>query len=161
MNNEPKQGLRPWLKAVLVISLALNLAVIGIGAGAAWRFKDGPHGADRPVMLGRFIFKDLGRQEVRRLLHDRAGEAGGARDRRRAEMDQVIALLRAETLDAPAVMAVVDAHIVESDGFMRSVAQLWGNRLEGLSLKDRHKLADRMQRQLEKPPHHRKGADRD
>lgn len=161
MSNEPKQGLRPWLKAVLVVSLALNLAVIGLGAGAAWRFKDGAHGGGRPVMLGRFIFKDLGREEVRRLLRDRAGEAGGARDLRRAEMDQVIGLLRADTLDAPAVMAVVDAHIAETGDFTRSVARAWGNRLEGLSPKQRRKLADRMQRQMEKPPHHRKESDRD
>ncbi|WP_083097403.1 periplasmic heavy metal sensor [Pseudophaeobacter leonis] len=161
MTKETTQGLRPWLKAVLVVSLALNLAVIGLGAGAAWRFKDGAHGAGHPPMLGRFIFKDLGRKEVRRLLQDRGGETGGVHDRRRGEMEQVIALLRAETLDAPAVMAVVEAHIVETDGFIRSVAQIWERRLEGMSLKQRRKLADRMQRQMEKGPHHRKGPGRD
>ena len=59
MNKEPTQGLRPWLKAVLVVSLALNLAVIGLGAGAAWRFKDGAHGAGHPPMLGGLSSKIL------------------------------------------------------------------------------------------------------
>lgn len=153
-SQETKRGLRPWLKVLLGVSLALNLAVVGLGAGAAWRFRDGPPMAEGPPMLGRFVFKDLGRKEIRRLLREGSAATGGAPDRRRAEMGQVIALIKAETLDVPAMNAVLDAHIVETSAFMRSVVQAWGQRLEGMSLKDRRRLADRMQRRMEHDPHH-------
>ena len=39
----PTRGLRPWLRWVLIASLALNLAVLGVMGGAAWRF----HSSDR------------------------------------------------------------------------------------------------------------------
>ena len=154
MSQTPKPGLRPWLKIVLALSLALNLAVIGVGAGAAWRYHDAPHGSkhrrDKPPMLGRFIFKDIGRQEMHRLLKQHEGDSQSAADRRRAEMDQMITLLQAEKLDRTAVAAVLEAHIVETHQFLRLVVDVWGQRLEGLSLTERRRLAERMQHQLER-----------
>ncbi|MEP2717669.1 periplasmic heavy metal sensor [Pseudophaeobacter sp.] len=165
MNNEQntglRSGMRPWLKVVLVLSLALNLAVIGIGAGAAWRFHGGGHQKDGPPMLGRFIFKDIGRQEVRRLLNDHAGEDGTPRERRRAEMEQVIALVGADTLDLPAVKAVLESHVVETNSFMLSVTRAWEQRLAGLSLNERRELAERMQRRLDHGPRHHRGPAKD
>jgi uncharacterized membrane protein len=153
-NSPRRAGMRPWLKVVLALSLALNLAVIGLGAGAAWRFKEGGYDKAGPPLLGRFIFKEIGGREVRRLVRDHGGETSNVRSRRRQEMEQVIALLRAEELDVVAISTIVEAHIIETNGFMRRVADTWQQRLVGLSLKERHRLADRMQHQLDRGPHH-------
>lgn len=161
MNTQPKGGTRPWLKILLAASLALNLAVIGFGAGAAWRYHDGPPKNEGPPMLGRFIFKDLGRQEIRRLLRQRSDETGHARDRRRGEMEKIVTLLRAETLDVDAVNTILEAHVVETNAFLLSVSQVWGQRLEGLSLNQRQQIADRMEASLKHGPRRRRSADRD
>ena len=105
-----------------------------------------------PPMLSRFIFKDMGGREVHRLVLKQAGETGNVRNRRRVEMEQTIALIRAETLDVTAVRAIVEAHIVENNDLMRTVAEAWQQRLQGLSLRERSKLADRMQHRLDHPP---------
>lgn len=164
MSNDQKSpqrsGMRPWLKVVLALSLALNLAVIGIAAGTAWRFHGKEdHHRGKPPMLSRFIFKDMGRQELRRLVKDHGGETGGLHNRRHNEMEQMIAQMRADELDTAAVRAIVDAHLVETHSFMRGVADAWERRLEGLPLKERRGLADRMQQQLDNRPHHPKGPD--
>ncbi|WP_054460991.1 hypothetical protein [Phaeobacter sp. 11ANDIMAR09] len=159
-NTTPRAGMRPWLKVVLALSLAMNLAVIGIGAGAAWRFHEGDHDKAGPPMLGRFIFKDIGGREVRRLVRDHGGETGNVRSRRRQEMEQIIVLLRAEELDVVAVSTILEAHIIETHGFMHRVAETWQQRLVGLSLKERHRLAERMQNQLDRGPHHSREEDR-
>jgi uncharacterized membrane protein len=166
MNNDQntprRSSMRPWLKVVLALSLALNLAVIGIAAGAAWRYNGREdHHRGRPPMLSRFIFKDMGRQELRRLVKDHAGETGGLHSRRHDEMEQMIALMRAEELDTAAVRAIVEAHLVETNSFMRGVAEAWEQRLAGLPLKDRRGLADRMQHQLDHQSRHPKDPDRD
>ncbi len=153
-NPTPRSGMRPWLKVVLALSLALNLAVIGIGAGAAWRFQGGGHDKGGPPMLGRFIFKDVGRREIRRLVQDQCGASDNVRNRRRGEMEQIIVLMRAEDLDLTAVSVIVDTHIVETHGFMRAVADSWEQRLQGLSLKERRRIADRMQHQLDHRSRH-------
>lgn len=158
MTDEPKRSPRPWLKVLLVVSLAVNLAVAGLGIGAAWRFRDFPPAGEGPPMLGRFVFKDLGRKEIHRLLRDGSDQMPGARDRRRDEMTQVIALMRAETLDVAAMHGILESHVVETSAFMRSVVEAWEQRLAGLSLKQRQALADRMQHQVDHG-HHR-GKDR-
>lgn len=150
-NRTQGSGMRPWLKVVLALSLAFNLIVVGIGAGAAWRFHGSGHKMEGPPMLSRFIFKDMGGREVHRLVLKQAGETGNVRNRRRVEMEQTIALIRAETLDVTAVRAIVEAHIVENNDLMRTVAEAWQQRLEGLSLRERSKLADRMQHRLDYP----------
>ncbi|OIQ46214.1 MAG: hypothetical protein BM558_00085 [Roseobacter sp. MedPE-SW] len=154
-NRTPGSGMRPWLKGVLALSLALNLIVVGIGAGAAWRFHGSGHKMEGPPMLSRFIFKDMGGREVHRLVLKQAGETGNVRNRRRAEMEQIIALIRAKELDVTAVRSIVEAHIVENNGLMRTVAEAWEQRLEGLSLKERSELADRMQHRIDHPPRKR------
>lgn len=150
MMSEPKRGLRPWLKVLLVVSLALNLAVAGIGIGAAWRYHDFRPKEDGPPMLGRFVFKDLGRHEIRRLLDERPEQARNQRDRKHAEMVQLIALMRAETLDTDALRDILDAHIVDTSAFMQSVLGAWEQRVIGLNLEERNALADRMQDQVDR-----------
>lgn len=150
MMSEPKRGLRPWLKVLLVLSLALNLAVAGIGIGAAWRFHDFRPNEDGPPMLGRFVFKDLGRHEIRRLLDDRPEDARNQRDRKHAEMVQLIALMRADTLDADALGDILDVHVSETSAFMQSVLGAWEQRVLRLNLEERHDLADRMQKQVDR-----------
>lgn len=160
-NTGQRSGMRRWLKVVLALSLALNLVVIGVSAGTAWRFHGGEHERGGPSVLGRFILSDIGGKEIRRLVKDQTGDRGSARERRRAEMEQMIILVQADPLDTAAVKAIVEGHILENNSFMRAVAQAWEQRLEGLSLTERRHLAERMQHGLDHRRKHGKGADRD
>lgn len=153
--------MRPWLKFLLALSLALNLVVVGIVAGAAWRFRDGPPKGQRPPLLGAFIFKDLGRNEVDQLLRAQSETGEHPRQQHRREMQRIIALLRQEALDAGAVRTIVETHAAGSQQLMQAVSLSWVQRLEGLSLSQRQDVANRMQEYLERGPRRPKGAERD
>ena len=101
------------IKIVLAVSLALNLAVAGVVAGAALRGRgdDGPgrHMMARDVNFGPFT-EALTRAQRRGML-SRIGDDGiGLRDMRaqmRGDMDLVIEALRAMPFDAAAVEAAL------------------------------------------------------
>lgn len=161
MTEQTKSGMRPWLKLLLAVSLALNLVVIGIVAGSAWRFRDGPGKGQRPPMLMGFVFKDLGRKEVNALMLAQAEDGEHPREQHRREFQQIITLLSEETLDSVAIQTIFDSHVVETQGLLHSVARTWVQRLEGMSFEQRLKLAGRMQNHLERGPRRGKGENRD
>lgn len=161
MTEKRTSGMRPWLKVLLALSLALNLVVVGIAAGAAWRFRDGPPKGQRPPLLGAFIFKDLGRKEVNQLLRAQSETGEHPRVRHRREMQQIIELLRQETLDVDAVRALVETHAAGSQELMQAVSLNWIQRLEGLSLSQRQEVAKRMQDYMERGPRRTKGGERE
>mgnify|MGYP001628054743 CR=1 FL=1 len=60
MNDAQKPKMKLWLKLLLAGSLALNLAIAGLAAGAVLRHKggrDGPGGP--PPAVGAMLFRDL------------------------------------------------------------------------------------------------------
>lgn len=89
-----------WMKIALVLSLAVNLAVIGVVAGAAVNFrKDGgpqTQRIDGPNPFLRAMTPDDART-MRRLLRPDASQIGASRENGRAAMQAILAQLRAET----------------------------------------------------------------
>ncbi|MFQ1701758.1 periplasmic heavy metal sensor [Loktanella agnita] len=105
---KPARGTSRLTRVVLVISLALNLAVVGLVAGAAisGRFGDGP-----PRNY------DFGLGPIARALEPDERRAIGAAMRRddslrgmnmRARMRDTLAALRAEPFDRVAVQALIE-----------------------------------------------------
>jgi uncharacterized membrane protein len=102
--SSPGKGPTRWLRALLIVSLALNLLVAGVVAGALLG-REGRDGAERGVRqigLGPFehALTRTDRRAIRGDLRERGGvlRAGG-RDLR-ASFEDAIALLRSEPFDA-------------------------------------------------------------
>ena len=104
---EPKRASRMprWMKAVFALSLAGNLAVVGIMAGAALR-EDGPviaalappppAAADA---IGAVMYRSFDRDERRALRDMAGGKHGDIVERRLAELNDLLAIQRDPLMD--------------------------------------------------------------
>ncbi|WP_299776875.1 periplasmic heavy metal sensor [uncultured Roseobacter sp.] len=101
------------IKVILGLSLALNLAVVGLIAGTALRHGDEKRGGPRSAGFGAYglpYMIALPREERRSVIQAvRAGKKGDLPDRtaRRALYLETLATLRASPFDAQALSDVV------------------------------------------------------
>ncbi len=148
------------MRWALGLSLAVNLLVVGLVAGAAYRV-GGPHeGADGgpggnlrnygtpyiaalPQDRRRAIFKDL-----------RANTGVGHMNRaaRRAQYDQALEALRAVPFDLARVGAVLDAQREATLGVQQAVQDAWLTEIAAMDAPARAAYADRLQEVLERGP---------
>jgi uncharacterized membrane protein len=134
-----------WVKIALVISVAINLAVAGLVAGA-W-LGGGPR---RAMMhdLSFGPFSDALSPEDRRALRSaffkRAGEFRKAREAARAEFDALLAALRSEPLDPVALDAALTAIETRNAERLALGRDLIEERFVEMTAEDRKAFADRL-----------------
>lgn len=139
-----RTGMRPWLKALLAVSLAANLAVVGLALGASLRWRDGAYHDRRPPSVGTMIFRDLDR-DTRHDLRSRAkGEHGSYNARRRAEGEAVIAILMADPFDAGALADLLRQQAEIRHAFHLSVQQAWIAKIAAMPTDERKSYAQRL-----------------
>jgi uncharacterized membrane protein len=138
-----------WLKVLLAGSLALNLAIAGLAAGAALRHKGSPPGkSGPPPSVGSLLFKDLDR-ETREALRSKAQDGHGSyRDRRRAETEIFLQLLRADPFDPTALEDMLKGQAQKREDFQSAVRQAWLARLAGMTAEERVEYAEQVERRM-------------
>ena len=146
------------LRIALALSLALNLAVVGVVAGAFLR--GGP-------MLRDAMMRDPGfgpypealspedRKALRRALFDKAPEIRESRKLMRGEAREIIALLRAEPFDKKRFSELMMGQGDRVAAQLRLGQDLLRERVLAMSVSERQAFADR----LEKGQRHRKDHD--
>lgn len=139
---------RGWIRILLGVSLALNLAVIGLAVGAALRL--GGPGADRrpPPPVGALLYRELPREDRRLLRSHAIGDRDTRHARRQADALAVDAALRATPFDRAALQAVLDRQAQHRIDRQRSVQRAWLERVSRMSAEDRAAYADRLQEAL-------------
>ena len=145
-------GRRPWGKIALFVSLAFNLAVIGLVAGAMW---GGPRDRDRnPVLrdlgFGPFV-QALPRADQRALAAALRAEAGSFRDNRaalRAQFEAILDALRADPFDADGFRALVADQRSQIGERQRIGQDLLLARIAQMSVADRAAYADALDHSL-------------
>lgn len=154
-------GRMPWLKGrgmriALAVSVTLNLIVVGVVAGAILRGPPGFEGQDREFSFGPF--SDAMRPDERRALRkDLLQRAPGLRQMRqemRADMDQVVAVMRADPFDPAALTAVMEAQQARLTGQITVGGQALRDFLVAMSNEDRHAFADRLEQRLKHKDRH-------
>ncbi|MGR3760202.1 periplasmic heavy metal sensor [Roseobacteraceae bacterium NS-SX3] len=151
--------MKRWQKVLLAVSLALNLAVAGLAAGAVLRHAGGGPGAHRGPSPGAMLFRELDRDtraELRRTANEGHRNLG---ERRRAEAREVIALLAADPFDAGALAAAMRAQAERRHAFHLSVQEAWIAKVQAMSAEERAEYAARLEEQMQRRP--RKGWHRD
>ncbi|WP_299654465.1 periplasmic heavy metal sensor [uncultured Tateyamaria sp.] len=133
-----------WVKILLGLSLAVNLAIVGLVGGVAWR--GGPLGGKGPGMGYAMPY-------VLALPHDdRRAVFGAVRDNadlpgrgaRRAAYRDMIALLQAGAFDRVAVSAVLERQ-ARDVGQVQMVAQTaWLDRIAAMTEGERSAYAERL-----------------
>lgn len=147
-----------WMRLALVLSLALNLAVIGVVAGAVLGHSKR---LPRPPMvndLGFGPYTDALSAEDRRALRsafiERAPEFGELRKVMRADFDRLLVILRAEPYDAAAAAEVIAAQRDRARQGFDLGHELLMERLETMPPAGRAAFADRLEQVLSRPPGH-------
>lgn len=150
MSAESKPAMKLWLKLLLAGSLALNLAVIGIAAGAAWRFSGKEKHWQRPPEIGAVIFRELDRDTRKALRQEAGGGHGSYVKRRHAEGKAVIEALRSEAFDAAALLAVLQGQAEARHAFHSKVQEAWVNKVAGMTAQERAEFAGRLEERMER-----------
>ena len=151
-----------WLKAVFALSLAANLAVVGLVAGAALREdRSGRsrHKAPPPPAaaeaIGAVMYRSLDR-DSRRALRDLAdGQYGNIVERRIAELNALLEVIRSEPLDVTVLRARIDAQTASIQEFREAMLEVWIAELQQMSPAERAAFADKVERHVarfRKPP---------
>lgn len=143
----------PWVRILLVVSLALNLLVVGAVGSSVLRDEPGRRGGPgRPPALSEAglgplvaVLDPQSRQEIRGALQEAGPRFRALRDETRQEMTLVLAALRAEEFDSSVFQAIFDRQAPRVRE-MRDIGQsALIERLETMSVAERRALADRME----------------
>lgn len=156
--NTPKTGMRPWLKAVLFASLALNLAVAGLVIGAVLRF--GPFDGPRPPRLDMVVgpythaLSHEDKRAIGKALREEYRESRPSRDQIRAEFTTVLQALRATPYDGAKVEAILMGQMQAGVERQELGQRMLIQRLASMTDAERAAFADRLQEGLERhrPP---------
>lgn len=143
----------PWGRLVLGLSLALNLVIIGIVAGAFWRFgKDHDHAARRGAGAFAAPYVLALPRDDRHALRE-ALQAQGPNDRRaarRASYEAVLAALRAEPFDSDALAAALKRQREAAIAGQLAAETAWLRQIETMDRETRADYADRVERILDR-----------
>ena len=146
-----------WGRVVLIASLALNLAVVGVVAGAALRFGGDRHdwrGGDFSVPYTRALSpadrRAIGK-ELRRA-HDGVATSIAARG---AVFKQMSVALRAEPFDIARVEELSLQQRTAVTERLSAAQDVWLRYVSEMSAEDRSAYADRVDEALAHGPHRR------
>ena len=148
-----------WGRVVLAVSLAANLAVVGIVAGVALRrdaWMDRARALEvRDMGFGPYVGAMEGedRRALGRAFFREAGEAREERARAQGQFEALMGALRQEPFDAGRVEALLlsqQARLVEGQ---RIGTRLLVAQLAQMDREERLEYADRLDRILTRPPH--------
>ncbi len=146
----PPVASRKGLRIALGISVALNLLVAGLVAGAVLRDGDPRARMVRDLDFGPFTeaLSPRDRDELRREFVARAPEMRDVRRAMRDDLETFLTVLRSEPFDAAALAVVMD----NQDGRMARRVELGQEllleRLGAMTPDERAAFADRLERRL-------------
>ncbi|GAA3853592.1 periplasmic heavy metal sensor [Celeribacter arenosi] len=152
-----------WARVVLVVSLAANLAVVGLVAGVALRadsWVDRSRSLQvRDVGFGPYVGAMEG-EDRRALGREFFREAGGAREARaraQGQFEELMVALRQEPFDAARVEALLLSQQERLAEGQRIGTRLLVAQLAQMESDERLEYADRLDKILTRPPRGDKG----
>ncbi|MGB3245257.1 MAG: periplasmic heavy metal sensor [Sulfitobacter sp.] len=145
-------------RVVLALSLALNLLLIGVFAGAIWRNAGGPGGHGRFAPPGMQSYaapyvRALPRADQRTLRRAlRAEKPRPSRAERQADYNRMLAALRADPFDPAAVRSVLTGQKTDVLALQEAAQEQWLRAVEGMDSQGRAAYADRLEEELKRGP---------
>ena len=140
-----------WIKATLFVSVALNLIIVGLVAGAFLR--GGPSGPSARVSqdfalpftraLSNEDRRDVGRN-IRATLRERDGNES-PRAARRADFEATVAAIRAEPFDRQVFIAAMERQAQRGAAFALAGREALATHLASMSAEERDAYADRVE----------------
>jgi len=141
-----KSPSRVW-KIVLALSLALNVAVIGLIGGAVARDKVGgrpPSGFEFGAgPLGRALSQD-DRRELGRSIRERVDFGSEGRPTPRRTIREIQSILREENLDVAKLQSVLDRSVTRAKTFQSAAQAALIEHISQMTVEERQAYADRL-----------------
>ena len=138
------------VRIALAVSVALNLAVVGVVAGAALKHGPAGHEMERDIGFGPFS-EALSREDRRALrgqILQRAPELRSVRKEMQADTQSLLAVLRAEPIDAAGLTAVMETQRVRMAGRLELGQTVLRDFLIAMPPEARKDFADRLEARL-------------
>ena len=158
MDTQPKPKRKfHWWRVVLVLSLALNLLIFGLVAGAAFRFKDGPPPRDlaaRDVGYGAFIaaFDHDERRALGKAYRAQMPDRKQMRETLARDRAALLGALRAEPFDPAAFEAVLTKRQSDLMATQGKGQKLLMDQIRSMDTSARQAYADRLEEVLKRGP---------
>jgi len=137
------------VKILLGVSLAANLAVVGVLGGAMLRHSKGEPGRDRGLRGPAFI-QALEPADRRTLVESMRAGRDGSRTQQREQMQRLVAALRANEFDREAMKAALSARADTSRATQAGAHDTWLSIVSGMSVQQRVEYADRLEQALQR-----------
>lgn len=134
-----------WMRWALGLSLALNLLVVGLAVGAAFRIGDVRMLRPPPPSASNAMFRELPRKARKQFTEDVRAAEGLRPIRRRDEADEIAAAMRAVPFDAARMGAVLEGYASARQAWQQAINRAWVARLSDMTDAERASLSDRMQ----------------
>lgn len=147
LETETKPRRRLWLRILLGVSLALNLLVFGLLAGAAIRFGGPDHKPPHPS-VGAALFREMPREDRRELFQSMRGDRDREKARQAQEAKAVLDTLRAIPFDPDALSSVVGRHLNRRSTKLAATQDDWLSRVADMDAEARAAYADRIEHAL-------------
>ncbi|MEM6759357.1 MAG: periplasmic heavy metal sensor [Pseudomonadota bacterium] len=142
-----------WMRALLLISLAMNLAIVGLVAGFLLRDSGPIRGGGPGASFGLPYLIALERDDRRAVMDRvRGDDALPNRRMRRAHFEQMITLIRAEPLDRAAVEELLTRQTRTAAAVQLAAQAEWVAQLESMGQEARMAYADRIETVLKRGP---------
>ena len=139
------------VRIALAVSVALNLAVVGVVAGAALKHGGSGHEMERDIGFGPFS-EALSREDRRALrgqILQRAPELRSVRKEMQADTQSLLAVLRAEPFDAAGLAAVMETQRARMAGRLEVGQAVLRDFLIAMTPEARKDFADRLEARLQ------------
>lgn len=161
----PGKGVH-WSRIVLVLSLALNVAILGIVGGAVLRWNAGMDRARtlqaRDFGFGPFVgaLENEDRRALGREFARSAGDPRAARAKVGAMFGAMITALKSDDFDAAGFETLLSEQQREFARGQQIGARLVAQQIAEMSAQERQAYAERLEEMLRNPPHrpHEQGA---
>lgn len=153
-NTAPQRRSPVWMRVLLGVSLALNLAVVGIVAGVALRF-GGDDRPGHPPRMGSATIRALPAEDRRAILNRARAEVKTTR-RPRSDVAEMAALLRAAPYDHGALEALVAERRAQRQGWITAMQGAWLEHVATMTEAERMDYAQALEeagKDRRRPPH--------
>lgn len=147
---------RTWIRILLVVSLGLNLIIVGsLGGLVLSRVVHGPREPVRDLAFGPFT-QALSPDDRRAMMRAFLAEAKGfraERDQMRADFQSLIAALKADPYDPSVLEGVMTRQKARTDQWLALGQRLLMERLAAMTQAERSAFADRLSDDLSRHAH--------
>ena len=146
---------RRWMPVLLVISLAVNLLVVGIVLGTALRFKGGDR-ARIPPGFGPALYHALPRDDRKALRGQLSDLRSKGSDRRGQDFNALSAALRTVPFDPTQVALLLEQQAQVTVELQEALHQEWLAHVTAMSDDDRLIYADRLEEVVKRGLHRKR-----